>query len=128
MITMISFRSIGNWDKTFRFLQKNNPMRIEAALHKGGKMGVEALQAATPQRSGKTASSWTYEINKQGRGWRINWLNTHTNQGYNIAVLIQYGHGTGTGGYVQAVDYVNPAMHSVFKQIADTVWEEVTRE
>lgn len=128
MIVIIKFTSVGDWEKTFRFFRKNNPMKIQDALHRGGRMGVQTLQSATPKRSGKTAASWTYEVVKEGRGWRINWINTHTNQGYNIAILIQYGHGTGTGGYVPPIDYINPALQPKFQEIADMVWREVTSE
>lgn len=123
---MIKFTTSGNWNNTFSFLKKNNPLQIENALHKGGKKGVEVLSEATPSRSGKTAASWDYVVTKQAGNYRIDWINKNTNQGYNIAVLIQYGHGTGTGGYVRGIDYINPAMAGVFQEIADDVWREVT--
>lgn len=96
-------------------------------LDKYGKKGVDALRAATPIGTGKTADSWYYEITHDKNSASITWLNSNTNRGYNIAILIQYGHGTGTGGYVQATDYVNPAMKEVFEQIANEVAEEIKR-
>lgn len=90
-----------------------------------GQRGVEALSAATPKRTGRTAASWGYEI-KKGRGHAtLAWTNSNFNDGEQIAVLIQYGHGTGRGTYVQGVDYINPAMRNVFQEIADEIWEEV---
>lgn len=95
-------------------------------LDRYGKVGVEALRRATPVDSGLTANSWGYRIVKMGAGSRIEWYNTNVNDRTVIAVLIQYGHGTGTGGYVEGRDYVNPAMRRVFDQLAEEVWKEVT--
>ena len=88
---------------------------------------MSALAAATPLESGKTASSWTYEIQNGASGSRITFSNTHINNGVNIAIILQYGHGTGTGGWVEGRDYINPAIRPVFDNIADAVWKEVTR-
>ncbi len=89
--------------------------------------GVEALQNATPKRTGKTASSWSYEIQENSNGVTIFWKNDNvTRDGDPIAILIQYGHGTGTGGYVSGVDYINPAMKSVFDDIVNAAWKVVT--
>ena len=95
-------------------------------LDRFGQAGVEALRAATPVQSGETASLWGYEIQNDGATVKIVWTNENINQGVNIAVIIQYGHGTGTGGYVQGRDYINPALRSVFDNIANEVWKEVT--
>lgn len=90
-------------------------------------MGRNALSNATPHESGATAQAWTYTI-ESGAGYHsIRWHNSHSNEGVNIAVILQYGHGTGTGGYVQGRDYINPAMRPIFDQIANEVWREVTR-
>ena len=90
-------------------------------------MGVEALQANTPVRTGLTAASWTYEIERSQGRTSIYWVNNNvTNQGQPIAILLQYGHGTGTGGYVIGRDYINPSMKSVFDEIEDGVWRVVT--
>lgn len=124
---MIKVTTSGSTANLERFLKKNqNPNDVEAALHALAAEGVRALAAATPKDSGETAAAWTYEI-KHGRGGiEINWINTHENQGRNIAVLIQYGHGTRNGGYVPARDFINPAMRPVFDNIADKAWKVVT--
>ena len=90
------------------------------------KEGVNALSAMTPKDSGQTASSWGYLISSSRSSWTISWTNTSVNQGVNIAVILQYGHGTGTGGYVQGIDYINPAIRPIFDRIADDVWKAVT--
>lgn len=96
-------------------------------LHKYAKIGVTALSAATPKDDGSTAASWGYEIENSGDKAVIYWTNTDQNDGVYIAVIIQFGHGTGTGAYIPPVDYINPAMKPVFDQIAEAVWREVTR-
>lgn len=96
-------------------------------LDKYGKDGVAALSSATPVDGGNTANSWYYEIeNKKGQV-RINFLNSNINQGVPIAIILQYGHGTGTGGWVQGRDYINPAIQPVFDRILQDIWKEVTR-
>lgn len=94
-------------------------------LEKYGEAGVAALVSATPSESGKTASSWTYEIQNSANGASITFSNTNINKGVNIAIILQYGHGTGTGGWVQGRDYINPAIRPVFDNIADAVWKEI---
>lgn len=96
-------------------------------LDKYGKMGVEALSAATPIDSGVTASSWGYTIKKDSTTAEISFTNSSVNKGVNVAILIQYGHGTRNGGYVKGVDYINPAMRPIFEKIADDAWREVTK-
>lgn len=94
-----------------------------------GQAGVEALASATPKDTGTTAASWTYKVVKPFLGTaRIEWHNTNINKGVPIAVIIQYGHGTGSGAYVEGVDYINPAIKPVFNDIANHIWEEVVRE
>lgn len=106
--------------------------RIKEIIHFGlldkyGRDGVAALSSATPVDSGNTANSWYYEIeNKKGQV-RINFLNSNINQGVPIAIILQYGHGTGTGGWVQGRDYINPAIQPVFDRILQDIWKEVTR-
>lgn len=97
--------------------------KYKSVLDKYGAIGVRALAEATPVRSGKTASSWYYKIKKTSGGSQIVWSNSNINEGVNIAVIIQYGHGTRNGGYVQGIDYINPSLRPVFKQIARDVWE-----
>lgn len=91
-------------------------------------MGVDALSAATPVDSGETARSWTYQIVRSSGYFSIRWLNTNRSNGVPIAILLQYGHGTGTGGYVQGRDYINPAMKPIFDQIEAEVRKVVTEQ
>lgn len=88
--------------------------------------GVSALATMTPVESGITASSWSYEIEVDSEHVAIYWTNTHENEGVNIAVIIQYGHATGTGGYISGIDYINPAMLPIFESIIDSIWEKVS--
>lgn len=101
-------------------------MRIATGLHELAKRGVEALQDATPKDTGKTAESWDYKIDATDKGITIVWTNSNVNDGANIAMLIQYGHGTGSGAYIEGVDYINPALKPIFQEIADNAWVEVT--
>lgn len=123
--SLIRITTKGDFNNTFRFLNKMSKFQINKILEKYGKMGVEALRSATPIDSGKTAESWGYEISIGKEGATIHWTNTNQNKGVYIAVILQYGHGTGTGGYVQGVDYINPAIRPVFDKIAEEAWMEV---
>ena len=122
---MIRITTKGDFNNTFRFLNKMSKFQINKILEKYGQMGVEALRSATPVDSGKTAECWGYEISVGKEGANIYWTNTNQNKGVYIAVILQYGHGTGTGGYVQGVDYINPAIRPVFDKIAEEAWMEV---
>lgn len=117
----------GDFKKTERFLNrmKKNDY-IKNILNKYGEMGVRALSNVTPVDSGTTASSWGYKIKFSGSSFIIYWTNSNINNGVNIAIILQYGHGTGTGGYVQGRDYINPAIKPIFDKMADEAWEEVT--
>ena len=95
-------------------------------LDRFGRQGVAALSAATPVDSGETAASWYYEITRTKSSWTITFNNSHMVGGVPLAILLQYGHGTGTGGYVQGRDYINPAIQPVFDRIADEAWKAVT--
>ena len=123
--SLIRITTKGDFNNTFRFLNKMRKFQINKILEKYGQMGVEALRSATPIDSGKTAESWGYEISVGKEGATIHWTNTNQNKGVYIAVILQYGHGTGTGGYVQGVDYINPAIRPVFDKIAEEAWMEV---
>lgn len=115
----------GNFKKTEGFLTKirnRNPMVV---LNKLGQLGVDVLTAATPKDTGLTASSWYYEIAETKRGYDIQWLNSNIVDGYNVALLIQYGHGTGGGGYVAGIDYINPVMDQLFKAAKIDIGKEV---
>jgi hypothetical protein len=122
---MISLSGNGGFTKTEAYLQRLQRKQFLKKLDRYGKEGVNALASGTPVDSGKTASSWTYEVQDTGNDVRIIWSNTNTNGDVNIAVILQYGHGTGTGGYVQGRDYINPAIKPVMDSIADRVWTEV---
>lgn len=116
----------GDFSKTLRFLRKLRSKKFYDKLNKYGQMGVDALAAATPKRTGLTAGSWTYELHISGMSAEIVWSNTNVNNGYfYVAVGIQYGHGTRNGGYVAGIDYINPAMRPIFEQLANEVWLEV---
>ena len=116
----------GDFKKTFKFLRAMKEKRFLKNLDKYGQIGVDALAAATPKRTGLTAESWTYDITDNGEQLIISWNNTNVQKGYyNVALMIQYGHGTGTGGWVEGIDYINPALKPVFDKIADAVWMEV---
>lgn len=124
---MIKFRHKGDFSKVTRYLEKSKEAVRHVDFDKYGRAGVAALASATPVDSGLTASSWSYEV-KRGVGTAsITFYNSHVNQGVPIAIILQYGHGTGTGGYVQGRDYINPAIQPVFDQLADSAWKEVTK-
>lgn len=121
----ITIRNKGNFNRMERFLNKMKRQNYMNILDKYGQLGVEVLAANTPKDSGKTASSWYYEIQRDSDKTTISWLNSNVNKGVVIAVILQYGHGTGTGGYVEGRDYINPAMRPIFDSIAEDAWKEV---
>lgn len=123
---MIRITSKGDFNRTFKFLKKMQTFEAKQILERYAQMGVSALASATPVDSGQTASCWGYEIEVSGEDATIYWTNTNQNKGVYIAVILQYGHGTGTGGYVQGRDYINPAIRPVFDKIAEEAWREVT--
>jgi len=121
----MNFKHRGNFKKTESFLKsmsKNDPVSI---LSKYGREGVAMLASATPVDTGKTASSWGYEITKKGDQWTLAWTNSNIAGGVPVAILLQYGHATRNGGYVRGVDYINPAVRPIFQRIADEAWKEV---
>lgn len=124
---MISVTHKGNFSKTEKFLERVRQANLFARLDACCREGVIALERATPVDSGKTAASWSYEIRMAEGGVTIYWTNENVVNGFNVAMGLQYGHGTGTGGYVEGTDYINPAMQPVFDKIAEDVWREVTR-
>lgn len=112
--------------KTEKFLESLQSGDFLSGLDKYGKAGVQALSDATPVDTGETSSSWGYRVGT-ARGYQfIEWYNTHSEGGAPIAILIQYGHGTGTGGYVSGTDYINPAMRPIFDRITAEIWKQVT--
>lgn len=124
---MIRLRSKGDFkkaDKYFKNLIKASRVEI---LEKYGNKGVAALSSATPVESGLTASSWSYRIERSGSRVAIYFTNSNINKGVNIAIILQYGHGTGTGGWVEGRDYINPAIQPIFDELAEAAWREVTK-
>ncbi len=116
----------GDFKKTFKFLKEMKEKKFLKNLDKFGQAGVDALSAATPKRTGLTASSWYYEIEDDGEQLTITWNNSNVEKGYyNVALMIQYGHGTGTGGWVSGIDYINPALKPIFDKMIGDIWEEV---
>lgn len=122
---MIKITSVGKFEKTRLFFKKMTKFEIRDKLNTYGKRGVDALASATPRDSGETANSWSYEIVEEDGSYAIQWINTNVNKGVNIAIILQYGHGTGTGGYVVGRDYINPAIQPIFDELAETIWKEV---
>lgn len=115
----------GDWKQTIKALSnlKTTSSKLRSVLEECGREGVAALSAATPVESSLTANSWDYEIRSTGNGYQIDWINTNVHEGVPIAVILQYGHGTGRGGYVQGRDYINPAMRPIFDKLADKAWK-----
>ena len=124
---MISFRHKGDFSKLSRYLEKAKNVVHLGDLDKYGRAGVAALASATPVDSGLTASSWSYEIVRAKGSITINFNNSNIRNGVPIAVILQYGHGTGTGGWVEGRDYINPAIQPIFDKIANDAWREVTK-
>ena len=122
----ISIKSSGDFKNTEKFLGAMKDQTMYKVLEPYARSGVDALSAATPTETGKTAASWGYEITIEQGHCRIDWTNDNINERVNIAVILQYGHGTRNGGYVQGVDYINPALKPVFDRLAKDAWKEVT--
>lgn len=124
---MLSLTSSGSFKKTEAFLlAMQRSTFIMAVLDKYGREGVSALSAATPLDSGLAASSWDYQVERKGSTYSVTWLNYDIENGFPVAVMLQFGYGTGTGGYVSGIDYINPALRPIFDRIADEVWKAVT--
>ena len=123
---MISFRHKGDFSKADRYLEKLKESVKLGVLDKYGRAGVAALSSATPVDTGLTANSWFYEIEHSSGSDKIVFNNSNIQNGVPIAIILQYGHGTGTGGWVQGRDYINPAIQSIFDQMTKEVWKEVT--
>lgn len=127
---VIEVRHSGSFANLEKFLRRNEHLDIDTYLHKFAQKGVEALSEATPVDTGLTAASWRYEIEKnpQKQTIKITWLNDNVvDEWFNVALMLQYGHATGTGYWVEGVDYINPAMKSIFDKLAEEVWEEVNK-
>lgn len=128
MAKVIIFKQKGDWKKSRKFLKRCSELDLDAILDQYGREGVEALAKATPKATGKTAASWSYGVTKGKDRITITWRNTNIVDGVSIAVILQYGHATRNGGYVEGVDYINPAMRPIFERIAARAWGEVRTE
>lgn len=124
---MITFRQKGDFSKLTRYLEKVKSVVKLSDLDKYGKEGVAALASATPVDTGLTASSWSYEIKHKNGTVSISFKNSNIQNGVPIAIILQYGHGTRNGGWVQGRDYINPAIQPIFEQIAKNAWNEITK-
>ncbi len=123
---MITFESSGSFDRTEKFLSRMSRGDIFQSLESAGQAGVQALAAATPVDTSETANSWSYTVKRTRGSYSIEWTNGHIVAGVPVVILLQYGHGTGTGGYVRGRDFINPAIKPVFDKIANDVWKAVT--
>ena len=124
---MIGFRQKGDFSKATRYFEKLRQASRLKILEKYGQEGVDALASATPVDSGITAASWYYKVEVTDEAASIIYCNSNVNKGVNIAIILQYGHGTGTGGWVAGRDYINPAIQPVFDSLAERAWGEVTK-
>ena len=121
----ITLEASGSYSGTTTWLQRLGRMSIEQQLARYGAKGVKALASSTPVETGKTASSWSYSVTRKGDTWILSWENTNVVRGVPIAIILQYGHVTGTGGWVQGRDYINPAIRPLMDEIAEGVWRTV---
>lgn len=121
----ISTSSNGGFDKTEAWLRKLQKLDIASIVHAGAQRGVRALSTATPRDSSRAATSWAAEVTRTKNSTTITWTNSDVENGFPVVIMLQYGHGTGTGGYVQGIDFINPAIRPIFDEIAQTVWKAV---
>lgn len=124
---MVKFRQKGDFSKLDHYFKRVKRAAKVDVLDRYGRAGVAALSSATPVNTGLTASSWYYTIERQNGRVSLNFNNSHLEDGVPIAIILQYGHGTGTGGWVEGRDYINPALRPVFDKIAHDAWKEVTK-
>ena len=124
---MISFRQKGDFSKLTSFLERTKETVYLGDLNKYGRQGVAALASATPVDTGKTVSSWSYKIENNNGSVSISFENSNVQDGVPIAIILQYGHGTRNGGWVEGRDYINPAIQPIFDQIVNDAWKEVTK-
>lgn len=122
---VISVKTKGDYAKTDRFLHNVIAFHYRRKLEHYGDLGVQALREATPRDTGRTAESWSYEIVEEGNRLAVYWRNNNVSNGIPIAILLQYGHGTRTGGFVEGIDYINPALRPIFEKMAQEAWKEV---
>jgi len=123
---VLSITSSGSFRNTESFLKAMQKMDILQVLRKYGAQGAQALSNATPVNTGRAAASWNYEVGKEKGTYFIYWTNSDTENGFPVVIMLQFGHGTRNGGYVQGRDFINPAIRPIFDQIAEDVWKVVT--
>lgn len=124
---MITVSQGGSFNNTLSFLGRMTKGDIYRSLEQFGQEGVRALSSATPKDEGETANSWSYQILRKNGIVRISWHNDHMAGHTPVAILLQYGHATRSGAYVEGRDFINPAIQPIFDKIADAVWKEVTK-
>ena len=124
---MINIRQKGDFKNLSSFLEKTKEKLNLGLLDKYGREGVAALQSATPKDTSKTSESWYYKIERKNGSVSLTFHNSNQNKGVPIAIILQYGHATGNGGYVEGVDYINPALRPIFDKIAEEAWKEVKK-
>ena len=124
---MITFTQKGDFSKLDGFMNRLKGLSKNSDLDKYGQRGVDALSAATPYDTGRTAGSWYYKINRAGEMLSLEFCNSNVNRGVPIAIVLQYGHGTGTGGWVEGRDYINPTIQPIFDEILNDLWKEVCK-
>lgn len=124
---MITLKQRGNFDKLTSFLERIKEPFNMGILNKYGMKGVEALREATPKDTGKTSESWSYKITRENDIVKLSFLNSNRNQDVPIAIILQYGHGTKNGGWVEGIDYINPAIQPLFEELAKEIWKEVSK-
>ncbi len=122
----ISITSIGNWNDTSKLLERSSRLSVEPhVLRHYAELGLKELEKATPKDTGKTANSWYYKLNQNEKGrYKITYYNSNKVDGVPVAIILQYGHGTRNGGWVEGLDYINPALKPVFDELADRAWKE----
>ena len=124
---MIRFKQKGDFKKLNSYLERIKDVIKNSQLDKYGDLGVQALSEATPKKTGLTSESWYYKIERKNTSLSISFYNSNINEGVPIAIILQYGHGTKNGGWVEGMDYINPAIRPIFDRIANEAWKEVTR-
>lgn len=124
---MITVKQKGSFNNFYSMCEKSKEIINLGKLEEYGRRGVEALAEATPKNSGSTASSWKYEITRTNNSASLNFYNTNEHNGVPIAIILQYGHATKNGGWVEGMDYINPAIQPIFEELADELWKEVSK-
>ena len=122
----ISTSGSASFDKTTAWLHRIQKLDIGAVVQAGAQRGVRALAQATPKDSSLAAASWGVQVKRSNNSTTITWTNSDVENGFPVVIMLQYGHGTGTGGYVQGIDFINPAIRPIFDEIAQSVWKAVT--